>query len=122
MDARSIEAAVQPILQTLRSRRYPLFDEKETQRAIAAAFAEDGIVVERERRLGTGDIIDFVAGAFAIEVKVKGQKTAIYRQLARYAKRPEIEAIVLASNLAMGLPQVIEGKPAFFVHLGKAWL
>lgn len=123
MDAKSsIEAAVAPILDTLRRRRFPLHDEKATQVAIAAAFAEDGIAHERERRLGTGDVIDFVVGTIAVEVKVKGQKLPIFRQIERYARREEIDAIVLASNIAMGLPYRIGDKPAFFVHLGKAWL
>lgn len=117
-----IEALVAPIIACLRAYRFPLHDEKATQAAIAQAFAARGLAFEREVRLGTGDIIDFVVTRIAVEVKIRGQKIQIYRQLERYAKRAEIDAIVLASNVAMGLPLRIEGKPTFFVHLGRAWL
>ena len=31
-------------------------------------------------------------------------------------------SLVLASNLSMGLPAEIDGKDAYFVKLGDAWL
>ena len=91
----------------LAGRRFPLEDEKQTQAAIAAAFAEAGLTAEREVPV-TGGVIDFVVtvsepscGTHAsgmaaplrsmrfrhigIEVKIKGGAAAIGRQIKGYA-------------------------------------
>jgi hypothetical protein len=74
-------------------------------------------------RLTPVDIVDFMVGDVAIEIKLKGaRKKQVYQQLCRYAKSPRVKHLVLASNLAMGLPPEIDGKPAYFSSLGLAWL
>lgn len=102
--------------------RLPLSDEKALQRAIASQFAAIGVPVDREVDLGDGDIIDLMIGHVGIEVKIKGQRRAIYRQCVRYCKHREIGSFVLATNAAMGMPAALSGKRVLVAHLGKAWL
>ena len=107
----------------IRATRLDLSDEKRAQRMLAESFEAAGLPFQRELRLAPGDIVDFLVDGIAVELKLRGTpKVAIYRQLRRYATYARVEAIVLASNLAMGLPAEIEGKPAYLVSLGRAWL
>lgn len=111
------------LLALLRAARVDLSSEKRAQAAIAEAFARAGVAIEREVRLSPSDIVDFMVGGVAIEVKLRGaRKKEVYRQLARYAAHDRVRAVVLVSNLSMGLPETIEGKDAYFVRLGEAWL
>ncbi len=104
--------------------RLNLSHEKDTQADLAAILDGAGILYRREVRLSPGDIPDFLVGdGVAIEVKIKGaQKRSVYRQLCRYAEHDQVKAIVLATNLSMGLPPEINGKPTFYASLGKGWI
>jgi hypothetical protein len=109
------------ILKVLRGFRFSLTDEKTLQSEIAIELAKAGLQFKREVLLGPGDIVDFMVGRVAIEVKIKGQKRAIYRQCERYCKH-YIAALILATNTPMGMPKQILGKDIWVVNLGKAWL
>lgn len=110
------------IVSLLSRLRLPLSDEKRLQTAIAEAFDGASVVYEREVRLNAQDVIDFVVGTIGIEVKIKGAKRAIYHQVERYAKHESIKELILVSNVAMGFPPEVEGKPVYVVNLGRAWL
>ena len=82
-------------------------------------------VAERERALSRRDRPDFIVTVdgllVTIEVKVAGARSAVLRQLGRYAEHDSIAAIVLASGrrvLAAGIPEVIHAKPVLSIHLG----
>jgi hypothetical protein len=75
-----------------------------------------------EYRLGPGDRIDFIIDGTGIEAKTNCNKRHIYRQLERYAKHEAIDALILVTGTALGLPATINGKPVFFVSLGRAAL
>lgn len=107
------------IIGLLRGYRFPLSPEKA---AIAEAFDAAGVAYRREHRLDAGTVPDFLVSGTVVEVKIGGNRRAIFRQLERYARHPEVTAVVLATNIFMGLPPEIIGKPAFLVHLGRAWL
>jgi hypothetical protein len=114
---------LQRIAQTISRTRLPLARESATQSALAVAFARAGIRFEREVSLNAADRVDFIVSDWiAVEVKVKGSRTSIYRQCVRYCLHERVLALILASNVAMGLPPLIEGKPARLVNLGRAWL
>lgn len=82
-----------------------------------------GIEFIREPRLSARDIPDFMIGGIALEVKLKGaRKKDVFRQLCRYAEHENVTAVVLVSNITMGLPPEINGKSIYFIALGKAWL
>lgn len=103
--------------------RMDLSDEKRTQCDLEAMFTAQGIPFERECRLSAGDIPDFLIDGIAVEVKLRGaRKKDVYRQLERYARHDRVKAIMLVTNLTMGLPGTLEGKPVYFVALGRAWL
>lgn len=119
------------IVQALAGRRFDLADEKRAQAEIAAALHSAGIGYHREVRLAPGDVVDFLVGAcpelawrgVALEVKLRSARRAqIARQLRRYARSERVSAVLLATNTSIGLPDELEGKPAYVVSLGRAWL
>ncbi len=107
--------------------RFDLSHEKATQAAIElhlAARLPLGVLMEREKRLSAADIPDFlIDGRIAIEIKVrKLQRPQVLRQLERYAACADVEEIVLATSKGLSVPARINGKPAFHLSLGRAWL
>jgi hypothetical protein len=104
--------------------RCDLSDEKATQAQIAEGLTRAGVPFERERRLSGRDVIDFLVGDdIGVEVKLRSTpKRAVYKQLQRYTSHDVIRSLILVTNLSMGLPERIGGKPAYFVSLGQAWL
>lgn len=111
------------IIELLTTHRLPLADERLLQQAIGDVFEVGALDFEREVRLAPGDIIDFmVEGSVAVEVKIKGSRRAIYRQLERYCGHDAVASIVLATNVPMALPLEINGKPTAIAALGRGWL
>ena len=105
--------------------RFTLSNEKATQAELAAAFAAAGLNFSREYRLSGRDVPDFfhTETGLIVEVKITGAgKMDTFRQLTRYAVHASVQGLLLATNLAMGLPALIESKPAFQVSLGRGWL
>lgn len=108
--------------------RLPLHDEKATQGALESLLLERNIAFEREKRLGAGDRVDFFVapdssgGGIAVELKLRAPRRGIYKQLKRYAGYPAVRALVLVTATAMGLPPEIQGKPSYYVSLGRAWM
>lgn len=102
------------VIKILSSTRFPLEKEKETQAA--------GIVFNREYKLDPVNIPDFFIDGTAIEVKIKGNARQIYRQCERYCQFDDVKNLILVTNRSMGFPKEINGKPCYFVNLGKAWL
>ncbi len=114
--------AMQRVLDRLSVKRLPLEDEKETQRAIAAALAEaPTFAFEREVHV-TGGIIDFMVATIGIEVKLKGGAGAIGRQLRRYAGDPGIAGLIFVTAKPIILGSTIGGKPLAVLNLGRGWL
>ncbi len=112
------------IIGLIESARLDLSDEKRLQADLAAVFTCAGIPFTREMVLSARDIPDFfIEDGTAIECKLRpAQKTAVYRQLQRYASHTEVTRIILATNLSMTLPATINGKPAYMASLSKGWL
>lgn len=110
------------IVAVLAKRRFSLVREKETQAEIADAFQAAAIKFDREVDLGKRNIIDFLIGSIGVEVKIDGQKRAIYRQCQRYCESGKLSSLILATNVATGFPDAIANVPCFVVSLGRAWL
>lgn len=72
--------------------------ESVVQDQIERALRQEGIAYEREVELAPGDRIDFMVGTVGIEVKIKGTRAQIIRQLARYVRNDRVEEIVLAAT------------------------
>lgn len=113
---------IEQIFAAMRGIRFPLKNEKVLQAALSEQFTVAGIEHEREVRLSGADIVDFMFGEIASEVKVQGSKIQIYRQLERYAEHDRVSSLILITNVPMGLPAVIKGKPAYLFNLSRAWL
>lgn len=107
----------------LHSARLDLSSEKRAQADLEAILKADGLPYRREVALSSRDVVDFLVGDVAIELKLRGaRKKDVYRQLCRYCAHDEVAAIVLVSGLSMGLPLAIGGKPVYLIRLGEAWL
>ena len=113
---------VAEIVAALRPLRLPLSDEIRLHQHMADAFDSAGIGYQREVRLSPRDRVDFLVGTVGIEVKIKGGKRDIFRQLERYAEHDGVGALLLVSNVPMGLPPTINGKPVTYFSLARAWL
>lgn len=110
------------LVHLIESLRLPLSREKVLQRELSPFLDRFGESVQREHDLGDGDVIDFLVDGVGLELKIKGQRRAIFRQCERYCRHDAVKALVLATNAAMGLPATIAGKPVFVASLGRGWL
>lgn len=112
------------LVRLIQSCRFDLSTEKHLQADVESALRDAGIPFEREKALSVRDIPDFMVGGVVIECKMrnKARKMAIFQQLSRYAEHADVESIILASNLVMGLPAEINGKPLYAASLSKGWL
>lgn len=119
MDA---DLAAGQIVELVHSHRLPLHNEKATQAKLEEVLRAHGFDFEREARLSAEDIPDFMVGSLAVEVKLKGGKRDIYRQLCRYAEHERVARILLVTNAAMMLPPDINGRATYIANLGRAWL
>lgn len=86
------------------------------------ASALEHLPLEREYRLGDGDIVDFFGEGIAVEVKLKGSRRAIFNQLERYAGHESVASVLLVTNVPTGMPSQIKGKPVRVFNIGLAWL
>lgn len=111
------------IVTALQSSRIGVSTEASAQKDAAEALTRAGLEVRREVGLSARDRIDLMVGAVGIEVKVKGSRREIFRQLERYAESDQIAALVLASSSAWpaGI-STIGGKPFFHASLVRGWL
>jgi hypothetical protein len=114
--------ACRALVRFLETRRWPLSDEKRLQEAVADELTANGFEFEREVTLARGDVIDFMVGNIGMELKIKGQRRAIYRQCERYCLHERVQGLVLASAVAMGVPAFVNCKPLLVAHLGVGGL
>ena len=118
------------IIKLLSSVRLPAQDEKETQKAIERIFFDNKWLFYREYRLDEKNTPDFLVATsllpivkgIAIEVKIKGSARKIYKQCERYCQFESVSELLLITNRSMGFPKEINGKPCYFLNIGKAWL
>jgi hypothetical protein len=91
-------------------------------------FMDHKVPFEREHVLDKKNRPDFFIDEYAVEVKIGGSYVgrqsaiSIFKQCERYANFPEVKGVVLVSNRAMGFPEELCGKPAYFVSVGRSWL
>lgn len=107
----------------LRRSRIPLSSEAEAQQGVEAALSAAGIAHEAQKAISPRDRVDVVCGGLAIEIKVKGSRPAILRQLERYAAHPDVSGVMLVTGTAWPfLSGEVGGKPFWAVRLGEGWL
>lgn len=96
--------------------------EDDLQQHLGEVLAGAGF--EREVSLSARDRLDLwnADSGIAVEVKVDGSAAAVLRQILRYADRPEVRGIVLATTrpgCASHMPESLCGKP---VAVARLWL
>lgn len=107
---------------TVRAYRLTLSSEAALKREMQMILDNHGVRYLREFNLDEHNRPDFMVDDYAIEVKIKGNAKAIYKQCERYCQFERVRGLVLVSNRAMGFPEMINGKPCHVLQLGKAWL
>jgi hypothetical protein len=113
------------IRRLLRAVKFSYSTEKELQAGIERVLKGAGVPCERERKLaGDLGVIDFLVGRIGIEIKTKGSPSQVARQLIRYCKSDELDAIILVTGrVALGdLPQELGGKKIFVLSLWGTFL
>lgn len=118
-----IEQRLNHLQSTLKRWRIPVSTEAVAQEAIETALTQANVAFQAQKVLGPKDRLDVFSDGIAIEIKVKGGRTAIFRQLERYAEHPEVQGIILATGAAWPFQAgEIGGKPFRLVSLGMGWL
>ncbi|MDA4845984.1 hypothetical protein [Hoeflea poritis] len=110
------------IVKLLQPHRFLIGSETTVQNQVASVLDGAGIDYSREHRLDRKNRIDFLSGSTGIEIKIKGAKRGIYRQIKRYCAFDEVTEIVLLTGVAIGMPDQINGRPIHIVSLGAAWI
>ena len=113
------------IINILKTQRFVFKDEKDLQFQISTTLTNLEINHGREFEFipGCGDIIDFMIPDYiGMEIKIKGGKTDIYKQIRRYCKHSTILHLILVTTRNMQLPKDIEGCKCYVVNLNQAWL
>lgn len=120
----SLDDVVRSLARLIARTRLSLSTEKAMQADVEAMLASADMVFQREFRLSDADIPDFLVDSrVVVECKLRGaRKVHIFRQLERYALDDSVQALVLVSNVSMGLPAHINGKPAYQCSISRAWL
>lgn len=102
--------------------RIPASSEAEAQRGVEMALTAAGIPFEPQRVIAAGERLDLMCDGVAIEIKVRGSRTAIMRQLERYASHPDVTGTILVTATAWPLLSgEIGDKPFRAVLLGEGW-
>ena len=112
-----VKNSINKILGTIDKYKILFKDEKDLQNKLEKIFIKNGIKYHREYHLDPYGIVDFFIDNIAVEVKIAGQKRAIYRQCRDYAKHKDVKAVVLVASISMGLPEITEGKPSIYYRL-----
>lgn len=113
----SPQGIINHVVVILRQYQFSFASEKDLQSDIAEVLRAESVEFQREYPLSPYGIVDFFIDGVAFEVKIKGQKKAIYRQCRDYAKHDDVKAVVLLTAHSMGLPDEMEGKPAYVYSL-----
>lgn len=120
-----MEKLISLIFKDLRKVSWQIYNEKDLQDEIYLRLLEliieskhVNIGIEKEYKLSKGNVVDFFVKdvGLAIELKIKGSSSSIYRQLKRYCKHEEVKGILLLTSRFMGLYDTINGKPAYLYH------
>lgn len=113
MDAKAVAGFI-------RTGAYRMAQESLLQEDLEKHFRAGCIPYEREFKFSTTERVDFfVDGHIAVELKIKGSRRGILRQMQRYADVERVDSLILMTSAAMGMPATLSGKPVYVVQLGR---
>lgn len=109
----------QLLTQVISGPRFHWRGEKDLQDGIEFVLRGESIGYEREHKLGSLGVIDFLVGRVGVEVKIKGQASSVIAQLKRYASHPEVDELLLVTGRMQltRMPDHIDGVPLHVVAL-----
>lgn len=107
------KVTVESLCRTIGATQYDITTEMSLQRGIGAALYSAGIAHLREVFLDSVNRIDFMVGSIGVEVKIGGGKSALLRQLMRYARSKEVSALLVVTTVPRlaSIPSEINSKP-----------
>jgi hypothetical protein len=117
VDVHAVSAAI-------RNHRFRYSSEDRLQEGIALALTSRGYSVQREVRLDSHCRIDLVVARIGIEVKIAGTAADVHRQIARYLRSDQLDALVLVTSRVrhLHIPESINGKQVEVITLAWAGL
>lgn len=110
------------LIRSLSRPRFDLDDEKACQAQIYEWLVEQfpEYRVERERKLGLADRVDFFIAGVAIDILVPPKALGrIIMRMRRYVDNPEVTAVIVISNRPLQLPGRIHGRPLIGLDLAR---
>jgi hypothetical protein len=122
-----LEAALALVVRAIEANPAPLGTEVDAQNQLALCLGATATTVYREHRVNEASRIDFYClvgqHRIGVEVKInKGQRSAMFRQLRRYADSGAFDGLIIASNRALQPPDFVGHVPVRLASLGRAWL
>ena len=114
-----MDSLVATIEGALRRHRFRYADERELQAGVEHVLRSAGLSVAREAALGALGVVDFLVDGLAVEVKVRGTRVEVVRQVHRYLQHEEVRGLLLITTRAAlaRVPATIAGKPVYAHHL-----
>lgn len=111
------------IEQTLTAMRVPKqWEEKSLHTAVLKRLRQSGFPAEHEVKLGPRCRIDILSSGVGIEIKLgRPNRTALIKQLTRYAASPLVSALLVVCEHGLSLPAVIQNKAVRVVSLQRLW-
>lgn len=97
-------------------------EEAALHEQVAHALEAAGFAAQHEARLAPRCRIDFMVGDVGIEIKKnRPVRSALLRQLTRYAQCPQVRALLVIAPRGVDMPKTIEGKPVRMIALERLW-
>lgn len=126
---RDVSTQLDRIATLISSHRFNFEDELGLQNGIDELLRNEGVIFEREFKLGQSDRVDFLLSSgprrpiIALEVKLATSLVAITRQLFRYSKFPSVGGLILVTTRQRHnqLPSEMNGKPLRVIALEVAF-
>lgn len=116
-----LQLILRKVVNTLPAFSYRFGSEVELHRGMADVLRDAGVPFQREFVAGPQDRFDFlVPPGIVIEAKIKGSISEAGRQVARYAQREDVAAVVLVTTRYWGSTKLVDtfnGKPVRLVKL-----
>lgn len=103
LNLRDVKQPAERLLRLLKTYRYPIGSEAGLQLGLARVLTDHDIDFIREHNLGAeyGRIDFYLPGdKCGIELKIKGSRSEVLRQLHRYAQSPDISSLILITGRA----------------------